>query len=98
MNNIVNNKKRKKKKNTKKPTWDSRIIATRSALDDVPTRPRSKLMKKRVVSLKDLEHLASLAPTASLKELLDVGKMQSIYNKNIKLDVIRRKQIIIIIG
>ena len=74
MNNIVNNKKRKKKKNTKKPTWDSRIIATRSALDDVPTRPRSNLMKKRVVSLKDLEHLASLAPTASLKELLDVGK------------------------
>ena len=69
----------KNKKGSRTPTrmkkqWDSRIIATRSALDDIPKQPNKQFYKKRVVSMKDLEHLASLAPTASLKELLDIGK------------------------
>ena len=66
---------RRRNVSTKKTRqWDSRIIATRSALDDIPRYQPKPFRKKRVVSLKDLEHLAALAPTASLKELLDIGK------------------------
>ena len=58
---------RRRNVSTKKTMqWDSRIIATRSALDDIPRYPPKPFRKKRVVSVKDLEHLAAHAPTASL--------------------------------
>ena len=55
-----------------RPEWDSRTIVENKFFK-MPKKKTPKLLKKKVIALSDLEKLANMAPSASLRELLDIG-------------------------